>query len=80
MGVQIKACFYDMDDTLVRTGAADVKAYEDVMQLAADVREQVQLSLPARLCMPVYARLMLPLCSLLKHVPVIFTSAGFMTG
>ena len=53
MGAQIKACFYDMDDTLVRTGAADVKAYKDVMRLAADVREQVQ-SIPIRTVVQAY--------------------------
>ena len=38
----IRAVFFDMDDTLVLTGEADVRAYREVMQLARQRKEQVQ--------------------------------------
>lgn len=41
MGVPLRAIFTDMDDTLVMTGEADIKAYADVMRLACELHEKV---------------------------------------
>ncbi len=38
---RIKAIFMDMDDTLVMTGDADLKAYIDVVTLAKQLHAQV---------------------------------------
>ena len=38
---RIKAIFMDMDDTLVMTGDADLKAYADVVALAKRLHAQV---------------------------------------
>lgn len=38
---RIKAIFMDMDDTLVMTGDADLKAYTDVVALAKQLHAQV---------------------------------------
>jgi FMN phosphatase YigB (HAD superfamily) len=38
----IRAVFFDMDDTLVLTGEADVRAYREVMHLAKQRKKQVQ--------------------------------------
>ena len=44
---RIKAIFMDMDDTLVMTGDADVKAYSDVVKLAKELHAQVCIHLLA---------------------------------